>query len=383
MNKIILIALSILCTASGLHAQMTEEIIIGRIERFTSSILSKELILSVHLPDDYNETSDRYPVLFTFQTHFEGVSGAVKNLYDYRLIPKIIVVRIDNYEFGYLTPTKIERDPDSGKADLFLEFFEQELFPHIDSNYRTQPYRMVFSNSWGAMFAVYAILAKPDVFNAAIASIPWVMYDGESKYMIKNTEKLLNSGTYNHILYMTMDDETELLSDLENFVDILRNNPKTGLDWEYHHWPEEDHTSCPYKSVYAGLRRLFKGWNRIPDDVANGGVQGVMHYENGMNHRFSFDIGVSPIALRIAAQQLERQEKTDLALSIYLYAAQKTPEDAFAYINLGRAYERADMLTEAREVFSKAYELAVSQNHAQVRWIKNFIDRIEEKIHNE
>lgn len=33
----------------------------------------------------------------------EQVSGAVKNLYDYELTPKMIVARIDNYEFGYVT----------------------------------------------------------------------------------------------------------------------------------------------------------------------------------------------------------------------------------------------------------------------------------------
>jgi len=96
------------------------------------------------------------------------VAGAVKDLYDYSMIPKMIVVRVDNYEFGYLTPTIVEENPNSGKAELFLRFFEKELFPFIDTNFMVHPYRILFSNSWGAMFASYSILAHPNIFNTGI-----------------------------------------------------------------------------------------------------------------------------------------------------------------------------------------------------------------------
>ncbi len=157
---------------AGIHAQDEGPIVIGHKTRMQSEVLEKEIRLSVHVPARQDDPNERDPVLFTFQTHFEMVGGAVKNLYDYRTAPKMIVVSIDNYEFGYLTPTKVESVPYSGKADLFLRFFKEEPFPSIDSRYPTHPYRIIFSNSWGAMFAANEILGKPDVFNAAIASIP-------------------------------------------------------------------------------------------------------------------------------------------------------------------------------------------------------------------
>ena len=243
----------------SVFAQEADRITIGQKARIHSKILDNEMLLSIHLPNDYDETKERCPVLYTFQTHFEQVSGAVKNLYDHGLIPKTIVVRIDNYEFGYLTPTQVESNPNSGRADQFLKFFKEELFPFMDAEYRTHPYRIVFSNSWGAMFAVYAVLAKPGVFNAAIASIPWIPYDGEKKYMINNVEGFLAPNEYHNFLYMTMDNESEILPDLEAFLQALRKIPKRGLEWEYRYWPEEDHTSTPYRSIYAKLRELFKG----------------------------------------------------------------------------------------------------------------------------
>jgi predicted alpha/beta superfamily hydrolase len=362
------------------HAQDQDHIIIGNIVRMHSRILDKDIQLSVHVPDDHDTSDVRYPVLYIFQTHFEQVSGAVKNLYDYGLTPKIIVVSIDNYEFGYLTPTKIESNPNSGKADLFLQFFKEELFSLIDSKYRTHPYRIIFSNSWGAMFSAYAILAKPDVFNAAIASIPWIKYDEENRYLINNVDKFLRNNEYHNFLYMSMDNESVILSDLETFLNVLKKIPKQGLEWEYHYWPEEDHTSTPYRSVYSGLRSLFKAWNQIPPEIAFVGLEEIKKHEVSLNQRFGYDIGISTHALRIAGQEHERNERYDEAIAIYRYAIEKSPNDAFAYVTLGRVYEKTNKLQLAQKTYEKGYQIAVSISHRQVKWIKNFLDKINQRI---
>jgi predicted alpha/beta superfamily hydrolase len=380
MASISAMALSAFVLCGLLGAQEDANIIIGKKVKLRSDALNKEMELSVHLPDGYADSDESYPVLFTFQTHFEQVSGAVKNLYEYRLIPKMMVVRIDNYEYGYLTPTKVESDPNSGQADLFLRFFKQELFPYLDSHYRTRPYRIVFSNSWGAMFAVHAILARPDVFHAAIASIPWVMYDGDQRFMTNNAERFLNAGKYRHFLYMTMDNESDLLPELDKFVHILKRHPREGFEWEYHYWPEEDHTSTPYRSIYAGLRAIYSGWNKIPVDAAWEGLEGIKNHEAALNKKFGYEIGVSTGALRMAGQENQNAGRFDTAVAIYQYVIDKNPEDAFAYVSLGRAYEAAGQFQKAKDAFEKAYQIAVQVSHPQTKWVKGFLDRIEEKL---
>lgn len=362
------------------HAQDEEKIIIGHKIKIQSEILEKEIHLSVHEPIHSADSPERYPVLYTFQIHFEMASGAVKNLYDYGLVPKIIIVSIENYEFGYLTPSKVESDPNSGKADLFLHFIDEELVPFINSRYQTQPYRIVFSNSWGGMFATYAILAKPDIFDAAIASIPWITYDGENRYMINHAEQFLNNRSYNNFLYMTMDNESEILPELEAFINILQKIPKHGLDWEYHYWPEDDHASASYRSIYYGLRALFEEWNQIPQDIAYRGLQAIKTHEDSLNRKFGYDIGISTSALRKSAQEQISNMNYDEAIAIYKYAIEKNPTDAFAYVSLGRAYEENGKLQLAKDAFQKAYDLAVSTAEPQVKWVKNFLDRINEKI---
>jgi predicted alpha/beta superfamily hydrolase len=376
----ILTAILVLFVSATAYSQNGENVIIGKTAKLQSTLLQKEIQLSIHVPEDSEEPAERYPVLYTFQTHFEQVAGAVKNLYDYTLMPEMMVVRIDNYEFGYLTPTVIDGNPNSGQADRFLEFFEKELFPFIDSGYRTHPYRIVFSNSWGAMFVAYAVLSRPALFNAGIASIPWITYDGENRFMLNNVKQFLETREYHNFLYMTMDDELDELPDFPLFVKILRENPVPGLDWEYYHWAEEDHTSTPYRSIYSGLRALFAGWSRVPEDVSAKGLKEIKQYELTLNEKFGYDIGVSGVALRLAGQSLQKQSKHKSAIAIYEYAVENDPDNAFAYVSLGRALEAGGQLERARDAFESAYRIAEATSHPQIKWIKNFLENINTKI---
>jgi predicted alpha/beta superfamily hydrolase len=373
-------AIALLLVCSDANSAKSDNLIIGKTVTLPSSVLQKGIELSVHVPESSRDDSARYPVLFTFQTHFEQVAGAVKNLYDYSLIPEMMVVRIDNYEFGYLTPTAIPSRPNSGQADKFLEFFEKELFPFVDSSFPTHPYRIAFSNSWGAMFVAYAVLSRPTIFNAGIASIPWIMYDNDDRFFLSNVERLLATREYNNVLYMTMDNEMDLLPDLPLFIDILRNNPIPGLDWEYHHWPEEDHASTPYRSIYSGLRCVFAPWGEIPEEVVGGGIAAVEEYEHTVNDRFGYDIGLSGTALRLAAQSLQKQSDHVGAIAIYEYAASRDPEDPYAQVSLGRALEANGQLERAQQVYEVAVRMAESQSAPQIKWIKSFLDNIKEKL---
>lgn len=225
------------------------------------------------------------------------------------------------------------------------------------------------------MFSAYAILAKPEIFNSAIASIPRILLDGESEFMINMAEEFLNKNTYKNFLYMTMDNESEILRDLEMFLDVLRRLPKQGLTWEYHYWPQEDHTSTPYRSIYSGLRSIYAGWNQIPSDIIYLGLAEIKKYESSLNQNFGYDIGISPSALRVAGQELKNSNKFEEAISIFKYAIEKNPDDAMGYVKLGRAYEEKDMMLLAKDAFEKAYDIAVASSHPQVKWIKNFLDR--------
>ena len=200
--------------------------------------------------------------------------------------------------------------------------------------------------------------------------------------MINNAEGFLRNNEYHNFLYISMDNESEVLPDLETFLNVLKTIPKKGLEWEYHYWPEEDHTSTGPRSIHSGLRSLFEGWNQIPPDIVFKGLRAIKKHETSLNQKFGYDIGISPSSLRIAGSEHKKNNKYDEAISIYKYAIEKRPNDAFAYIALGRVYEENDMLQLAKEAFQKAYDLAVSSSHPQVKWVKNFLEEINQKIND-
>lgn len=342
------------------YSQVEDKIVIGNKVKMHSNIFDKEIELSVHIPEDYDKSKERYLVLYTFHSIFELVCGIVKNLYDWNLSPKVIVINIDSYEYGYLTPTRVEGNSNSGEADLFLQFFKEELFPFIDSKYRTHLYRIVYSGALGGVFTAYVILAKPDVFNAGIAPIPWIIYDGENRYMINNAENFLGKNEYHNFLYMTMDNEFELLQDLKTLVNVLRRFPQQGLEWEYHFWPEEDHYSTGPRSIHSGLRSLFGGWNTIPVEVAHQGLEQIKRHEDSLNEKFGHDIEISLNALWWAGQGHMKSNQYDKAIAIFKYRVEKNPNDAFVYIDLGRAYEGDNQLKLAKQTYEKAYNIEVS-----------------------
>jgi predicted alpha/beta superfamily hydrolase len=148
---------------------------------FKSEVLGEERVVLVRTPPRYARGSERYPVLYLTDgdAHILHTSATVEFLARNGRMPEMIVVGITNTDRTRdLTPTQAFDDAQtnpprkSGGADKFLKFIETELVPLVESRYRTQPYRIFAGHSLGGLFAVHAMLARPDLFNALIADRP-------------------------------------------------------------------------------------------------------------------------------------------------------------------------------------------------------------------
>ena len=82
-------------------------------------------------------------------------------------MPEVILVAVVNTDRTRdLTPTKIaDRPGETGGADRFLDFFEKELIPAIESRYRTQKFRVFAGHSLGGLFALHALFTRPELFD--------------------------------------------------------------------------------------------------------------------------------------------------------------------------------------------------------------------------
>lgn len=147
-----------------------------------STVLNEERTVVVQLPKSYQaEPKKVYPVIYRLDGagNIPLASAVIERLQNDNRAPEVIIVAIENtnrLRDMYPTVNKEPQGPvgEGGGAAKFLAFFEQELIPLVNKNYRTHDYKVIAGASAGGVFALYALQAKSELFQAHIAYSPAV-----------------------------------------------------------------------------------------------------------------------------------------------------------------------------------------------------------------
>ena len=175
------VVLFVVVVSVSSFADVTDNpIVVGQHRVLHSKILDEGRDLYIHLPDGYHTSGESYPVLFQLYAHFQYAYflpqiSTMESLSAHGRTPAFIVVGVRNREFRYrdLLPT----DHFGGKSEIdrFLAFFQQELVPFINREYRALDFRVLSGPQAGAAFGVYAMSKQPDLFNGMILTNPfWI-----------------------------------------------------------------------------------------------------------------------------------------------------------------------------------------------------------------
>lgn len=333
--------------------------IIGKAIKIRSAVLNEERTLLINLPDDYDVSHRRYPVLFLLDgdAHFHHVTGIVHFFTTRNMIPPLIVIALPNVDRTRdFSPTSIDQRPTSGGADRFLEFFHEELIPYIDSHYRTFPYRIIVGHSLGGLFAIYALLTQPDVFNAYIAISPSLGYDNEL-LLQKAPAFLEKNPELKKFLFMTVGNEPRYIPRLEAFSKILEEKAPEGLEWKYTYMEKEDHVSVTHRSIYDGLETLYLGW-RVSASLIQKGLDGIQEHYKSLSEKFGYEIPVQPRVYNLLGYDLIKKMKIAEAIEVFELCINNYPLYWYAYSNLGYCY----MLEGNKELAIKNLERALELN---------------------
>lgn len=159
-----------------------------------------------------------------------------------------------NHDF---LPDSIQMFPTGGGAGDFIRFFEKELIPYIDKNYKTESYKVLVGHSFGGLFALYALLNQPDLFDAYLAIDPSIWY--HEQILIKLAEKQLpelkNRERSIFITGRTGEGLREM--GIPSLEELLKASAPKDLNWKIVTYSDEDHGSVTFKSAYDGLRYFF------------------------------------------------------------------------------------------------------------------------------
>jgi predicted alpha/beta superfamily hydrolase len=148
-----------------------------------SSIVGQEYQVKIRLPEDYENTTTLYPVLYLLDGDhaFAMATDIVQYLIYGEHIPDLIIASpaYDSKKLPHeggknmrnrdLTPFPDASTDMPAGAMQYLEFFQQELIPFVESNYRVVPSdRTLWGYSRGGLFALFALFQKPTLFQRYI-----------------------------------------------------------------------------------------------------------------------------------------------------------------------------------------------------------------------
>jgi predicted alpha/beta superfamily hydrolase len=228
--------------------------------------------LYVALPPDYATSGKKYPVLYICDGYwdFTLINGFYGNLIYDQVVPHFIIVGFgyqnasSNAEFDVLRRYDYTLAPDakdpkaklSGHAREFLGVVEHEMIPFIEKEYRADPsYRVLSGNSLGGLFSLYAMLARPGLFQAHIAASPAAhpsLFALEEQFAASG-QKLPTR------LFMTGAEKEwpDFLGNIKRFNERLQSRHYAGFTYQWRLIDGEGHTGTKAESYNRGLRFAF------------------------------------------------------------------------------------------------------------------------------
>src|SRR5215204_2667796 len=258
----------------------------GTVKRLTlkSAVLGEERVVLVRTPAGYETNKVSYPVLYMTDGdgHMGHTSSTVEFLTQNGRMSDLIVVGVTNTDRTRdLTPAKSTQKnpagelqlPTSGGADNFLKFFETELIPEIEKQYRVQPYRILAGHSLGGLFVIHSMISKPGLFNSYVAVSPSLQW--ENSEALKRAEEFLAKQKEMKVtLFVSLGNEPGAIGeDFDKFKELLEKTNIKGFEWQAERMTDEDHGSVVLRSHYVGLRKVYDGW-QAPRDPKSGALLG-------------------------------------------------------------------------------------------------------------
>jgi tetratricopeptide (TPR) repeat protein len=348
--------------ASGLAqaGQDAEPLRIGTLRRIHSDILKEDRMLSIRVPDSYEQTRLSYPVIYLLyadqtEGYFAETVFALERLEGGAEIPEFLLVGIHNTDrYGNLLPVHFTGQ--SGGADTFMRFLEKELIPFIETGYRAKPYRLLIGPQAGGPFGLYALARRPALFHAFILENPFsapacrdVLQSALREFATgppgARASVFINS--FDRTGFQDHSEANQFLTDFLKRFDPIK--PAGLRIWRRQ---LEQPTFVPSLELKQPLRELFPGFYP-PEEKAVEGLADIVAYYREAGRRLGFEVEPPALLLSVKSDVLSMKGRTAAAREILDYALGLRPHDTNAMLRMGNLLFNSGELTRAEEFFRR------------------------------
>lgn len=285
-NAFFLLLTIIIFQMSVSYAQLNEaDKMSGKSYSIDSKILSENREIQVYVPESYHGSKNKYAVLYLLdgqRLFHHGVSLA-KTFTQFNTTPEFIVIGISNKY-----PDRFSHF--SSKADSFLKFIEEEVFPIVEANFRVTEERLLFGWEYGGGFVINTLIKKGELFNAYIAASAYPLSD-----KIQKVDSLFSyRDTTNRFLYFSSSiNEGVVMEEATMLKSLLEEKPSSILTWKYKLLKDEEHHSTPFTVLYHGVKNYYYYYPVLQfvtfdEFVSHGGIDYVVDYYEKRASQFGF-----------------------------------------------------------------------------------------------
>ena len=370
------------------HTQFLQKV--GVLDSVYSKSLKEYRKFYVQFPAYYNANKkEKYPVVFILDGEvLLPTVNNVQNFYSGGFTPDMVLIGISNANNRTrdLTISKIDpKNEDQGEAANFSIFLETELIPFIENKYPVTNFRTLIGHSYGGLFTIYTLIHHPELFSNYLAIDPSLDWDNQK--LLKEAQDILSRNDYKEkSLFMslggqlhwqdskiTIDNVMQDTSDFTlfprsniAFSDIVKQNNKNGLFFDWKFYPKDLHGTIAFPSIMDGLISIFQ-WYRMENtdkinsfDTSKEELFGIIKYrEEKLKSHFGYAVQPYPEELlNMSGYMKMDMEQMEKAKMYFELAIEYYPKSANAYDSMADYYERNGDNDNALKFVTKAYEIS-------------------------
>lgn len=226
---------------------------------FHSDILGDDFSIVVSVPIGYGQPDKTYPLLFALDGDgMFGMESDVPRLLSFEgKVPQMIVASV---VYGGMQQWFQKRMRDfhsaNGGAERFLEAMKGEIIPFLLENYPINADdKALYGHSSAGLFAVYAAVKEPQLFNRILATSPSL--EEEPPWAATFLDMIASNSDGLPKIYMSVDaSEAAMIEAVKPHVAALA--AKLGESrFKYEILDEGSHMSVIPKAYNAGLHFLY------------------------------------------------------------------------------------------------------------------------------
>lgn len=375
---------------------------IGIIDSLYSNTLKEYREIYIALPEGYNPSNTiKYPVAYILDGEMLLPTVAiVQSYYSGGFTPEMILIGISNSKNRTrdLTPTKIETKYGmpftevNGQSANFLNFIKEELIPFVEKKYPVTNYRTLIGHSYGGLFAISTLVNNPQLFANYLAIDPSLDWDNQiilnqskavfAKNSFKGKSLFMSLGGQLHMqnskitLENVMQDSTDFTvfsrSNIE-FSNLVKQNNKNGLTYEWKFYPKDLHGTIAFPSIMDGLISIFEWYQMEDTDKINSFdtqkeelFRIIKNREKKLQTHFGYSEPPYPEELlNMSGYMNMDMEQLEKAKMYFELAIEYYPQSANAYDSMSEFYERINDFDNALAYAIKAYEKNPNEYYKQ------------------